>query len=139
MNILIIEDNKPEQVILQEAFTEAGVQCQLSMVNDGIEALRFMNQEGEFKDAPRPQLIILDLNLPRKNGREVLVEIKNNPQWSHIPILIFSNSESPRDIQECYSRHASAYLNKPSSFQEFVELACVINVFWVKVVRYRVH
>ena len=139
MNILIVEDNEPEQIIMQEAFKEAGVPCQLHMVRDGFEAIEFLNREGVHRIAPKPSLIILDLNLPKKNGREVLVEIKSNPKWKHIPILIFSNSESPQDICHCYSHNVNAYMNKPSGFQEFIDLAHVINVFWLKLVRYCAH
>jgi CheY-like chemotaxis protein len=139
MNILLVEDSEAEHVIMQEAFREAGVLCQLSIVKDGFEALEFLGRQGTFQSAPKPNLIILDLNLPKKNGREVLVEIKNNPRWEHIPILVFSNSESPRDICQCYSLRVNAYMNKPAGFQEFVDLAHVINTFWLKLVRYCSH
>ena len=139
MNILIIEDNEPEQVIIKEAFKEARVQCKLWLVKDGVEAMEFLNRKGPFQTAVKPNLIILDLNLPRKNGREVLTEIKNNVKLHHIPILVFSNSESPRDICECYSLNVNAYINKPSSFEEFMDFAKVINVFWLKLVRYCNH
>jgi two-component system, chemotaxis family, response regulator Rcp1 len=139
MNILVVEDNEPEQVIMKEAFSEAQVPCNLSIVKDGVEAIEFLNRAGQFKTAPKPNLIILDLNMPRKNGREVLVDIKNNPKWAHIPILVFSNSESPRDICHCYSLNVNAYMNKPSDFSEFIDFARMINVFWIKLVRYCAH
>ena len=139
MNILVIEDNEPEQVILKEAFEEAGVRCNFDMVKDGVEALEFLTRQGDFSLAARPNFIILDLNLPKKKGQEVLTEIKTNPKLEHIPVLVLSNSESPKDICQCYALRANAYVNKPSNFQEFVDLAHVINVFWLKLVRYCSH
>lgn len=136
MNILVVEDNEPEQIIMREAFKEAGVSCNLYMVRDGIEALEFLNRKGAFEAMPQPNLIILDLNLPRMSGGELLADIKKNPKWEHIPILVLSNSESPRDIAQCYSLHANAYLNKPSDFGKFIDLVHAINLFWLQTVRY---
>src|SRR5690349_82176 len=103
MNILIVEDNKADQVIMKEAFKEAKVNCELSLVNDGVEALDFLNHSGDFHASPKIDLILLDLNLPKRNGREVLIDIKSNAKLKHIPIMVFSNSESPQDICQCYS------------------------------------
>jgi len=139
MNVLIVEDNGPEQVIMKEAFKEAGVGHDLYMVKDGIEALEFLNAKGDFHGAPKPDLIILDLNMPRKNGLEVLIDIKNNPKWEHIPILIFSNSEFAKDICKCYSLGANAYLTKPVDFQGLIDLVHIIDEFWLKLVRYCAH
>ena len=122
MNILIIEDNEPEQFILKEAFKEAAVRAEIFLVKDGVEALEFLNRQGRFEAAPTPNLIILDLNLPRKNGREFLYEAKNNPVMQHIPILVLSNSESPRDVCQCYALNANAYINKPSDFNKLRNL-----------------
>jgi chemotaxis family two-component system response regulator Rcp1 len=139
MNLLIVEDNMPEQEIIKEAFKEARVNHGLHMVRDGIEALQFLRMEGDLHSAPQPDLIILDLNMPRKNGLEVLSDIKNHPKWKHIPVLVFSNSEFPRDICKCYTLGANAYLSKPVDFQGFIDLAHVIDVFWFKLVRYCSH
>jgi two-component system, chemotaxis family, response regulator Rcp1 len=139
MNILIVEDNKADQVIMKEAFKETKIDCQLNMVNDGVEAMEFLNREGKFREAPRVDLILLDLNLPRKNGREVLAEVKNKPKLKHIPILVFSNSESPQDICQCYALGINAYINKPSDFQEVINLVQFIDNFWMKLVRYCPH
>jgi len=109
------------------------------MVRDGIEALEFLRMEEAFHDAPKPDLIILDLNMPRKSGLEILPDIKNNPKWEHIPILIFSNSEFNGDICRCYSMGVNAYLSKPADFQGFIDLARVIDRFWFKLVRYCNH
>ena len=136
MNILVVEDNKFEQEIMKEAFQQSGSISSLYMVNDGVEALQFLNHEGPFQSVPKPNLIILDLNLPKKNGREVLAEIKGDPQKANIPVLIFSNSDTAKDICECYSLKANAYLTKPYDFQEFVKLVKLIDNFWVKSVQY---
>jgi chemotaxis family two-component system response regulator Rcp1 len=139
MNILVVEDNEPEQLIMKEAFKEAKVPHDLFMVKDGLEALEFLRMQGNFTEAPRPDLIILDLNMPRKNGLEILPDIKNNPKWEHIPVLIFSNSEFNGDICRCHSMGVNAYLSKPGDFQGFIDLARVIDVFWFKLARYCVH
>jgi len=139
MNVLFIEDNEAEQLIMKEAFKAANIQCSLSIVKNGVEALDFLRRQGQFQAAVKPHLIILDLSLPRKNGKEVLMDIKGDPKLTHIPILVFSNSESQRDICECYSLHINAYINKPSDFQGFIDFAHVIDIFWFKLVRYCSH
>ena len=139
MNILIVEDNEPEQEIMKEAFKEARVHHDLHMVKNGIEAIAFLRMEGEFHSAPKPDLIILDLNMPRKNGLEVLSDIKKDPKWEHIPVLVFSNSEFNGDICKCYTLGANAYISKPVDFEGFIDLARVIDVFWFKLVRYCSH
>jgi two-component system, chemotaxis family, response regulator Rcp1 len=139
MNILVVEDNKADQLIMKEAFKEACAACELHMANDGVEAIAFLNRQGEFKSAPKIDLILLDLNLPKKNGREVLQEIKSNPKFKHLPVLVFSNSESPQDICQCYALGVNAYINKPSDFQEVINLAHIIENFWSRSVRYCPH
>jgi CheY-like chemotaxis protein len=139
VNVLFVEDNDAEQLIMQEAFKAAEAKCTLSIVKNGVEALALLKRQPPYESVPTPNLIILDLSLPRKNGREVLTEIKNDPKLLHIPILIFSNSESQRDICQCYALHVNAYMNKPSDFQGFIDLAHVIDVFWLKLVRYCSH
>ena len=139
MNILMVEDNEAEHEIMKEAFKEAGASHDLFMVKDGIEAMEFLNAKGTFDDAPRPDLILLDLNMHRKNGLEVLSDIRNDFEWKHIPVLVFSNSAFPKDICRCYSLGANAYLNKPVDFQGFIDLARVIDVFWFKLVKYCSH
>jgi two-component system, chemotaxis family, response regulator Rcp1 len=139
MNVLFVEDNEAEQLIMKEAFKAAGSKCGLSIVKNGVEAMALLKKEAPYESVITPNLIILDLSLPKKNGREVLAEIKSNPKLMHIPILIFSNSESQRDICECYSLHVNAYMNKPADFEGFIDLAHVIDVFWLKLVRYCTH
>jgi len=139
MNILLAEDNEPEQEIMKEAFKEVKAEYEVFMVKDGIETLEFLDGKGEFHDVPKPDLIILDLNMPRKNGLEVVADIKNNPKWQHIPLLVLSNSEYSGDICRCYALGVNAYLSKPADFQGFVDLVHVIDVFWFKLVRYCPH
>jgi len=139
MNVLVIEDNEPEQIIMREAFKEAKVNHNLFTVKNGIEALEFLKTEGAFQNVPRPDLIILDLNMPKKNGIEVLTAIKENPKWKHMPVLVFSNSEFSVDICKCYNLGANAYLNKPVDFQGFIDFVHMIDVFWFKLVRYCNH
>jgi len=139
MNILVVEDNEPEQIIMKEAFKDAQVQHDFHMVKDGIEAMEFLKKEGDFQSAPKPDLVILDLNMPRKNGLEVLSEIKGNPKWAHLPVLVFSNSEYSQDICRCYTLGANAYLNKPVDFDTFIEFARTVDKFWLKAVRYCAH
>lgn len=124
---------------MQEAFREAGAKCDLFIVSDGAGALEFIKRKGRHPTAPRPNLIILDLNLPGKNGREILAEVRKNPQCEHIPILVFSNSESHKDICESYANGANLYLNKPSDFQNHVTFAKTIDLFWLQLGRYCTH
>jgi CheY-like chemotaxis protein len=139
MKILVVEDNKGDQVILREAFQEAQVDCQLDMVKDGVEAMEYLRREGGFSDALKPDLIILDLNLPKKNGREVLTELKQDPKLQHIPVLVFSNSVSPKDICECYALNANVYAGKPAGYQGFVDFARSVKDFWSGIVLYCAH
>jgi len=139
MNILIVEDNTSEQFLIKEAFKEAQVTHTLYMVNDGFMALDFLKGQGDFHNMPRPDLIILDLNMPKKNGLELISDLKGNPKWAHIPILVFSNSEFPTDICRCYTMGVNAYLNKPADFQGFVDIAHAVDSFWFKLVRYCPH
>ena len=139
MRILLVEENKGDQMIMQEAFQQANVSFDLDIVNDGIEAIDFLNREGEFQKALRPDLIILDLNLPRKSGREVLAYVKSDPRFQHLPVIVFSNSSSQKDICECYSLKVNAYVVKPARFQGFVDFAHMIRIFWGELVHYCSH
>ena len=130
MNILLVEDNKANQLLLQEAFGAASLECHLDMVEDGVEALRFLKQEGPYKKVHRPDLIILDLNLPKRNGRQVLADVKKDENLNHIPVMILSSSSSPKDVDACYKLQASCYLSRPDGFPELVELARSLKDFW---------
>lgn len=135
----MVEDNQAAQVIMQEAFKEAKSQHQLHITTDGIEALKFLKKESQNHEAIRPDLIILDLNMPKKNGLELLTDIKNEPKWRHIPILVFSNSEFSADICKCYALGINAYLSKPIDFEGFIDFARIVDLFWFKLVRYCPH
>lgn len=139
MRILLVEDNKGDQVIMGEAFEDAKVQCDLVIVSDGVEALRYLKKGGEYNADHLPNLIILDLNLPKQNGSEVLAQIKKDPKLQHIPVVVLSNSQSPKDICQCYALRANAYVGKPSGFQGFVDFAHTIRLFWIGLVCYCDH
>jgi len=139
MKILLVEDNEGEQLIIQEAFSEAKVNCDLSIASDGEEAIKFLTNQAPFSEAPRPDLILLDLNLPKINGQEVLSSIRQNPRLKHIPVIVLSNSRTLKDICQCYSLNASAYVGKPSGFQGFINLAQMIRMFWIELVCYCSH
>src|SRR5262245_34872113 len=113
MKILLVEDNEGEQLIIKEAFEEAKVYCELDMVDDGEQAMQYLENQGPYQDASRPDLIILDLNLPKIKGREVLQRIRQSERLAHIPVIILSNSRALKDICQCYELHASAYVGKP--------------------------
>ncbi len=136
MNILLVEDNPGDQALIKEAFEEAAVDCQLNVVTDGMEAIRYLHREKEHITALRPDLIILDLNLPLKDGREVLMEIKKSPDIGHIPVLILSNSSAKKDICDSYRLNASVYVGKPSEYDDFLHFARMIKEFWIKCASY---
>ncbi|NQT27636.1 response regulator [candidate division KSB1 bacterium] len=133
--ILLIEDNESDVRLTQEAFKDKRSIHQIHHVSDGVEALEFLHREGKFKDAPRPDLILLDLNLPRKDGREVLQEIKLDPELKRIPVIVLTTSSADEDVFKCYDLHANCYLKKPVNMDEFYHIAELIENFWFKLVR----
>jgi CheY-like chemotaxis protein len=132
--ILLVEDSPADVLITREAFREFKVTNELHVVEDGVEALAFLNQEGKYAAAPRPDLILLDLNLPRKNGRELLTEIKADARFKTIPVVVLTTSHSEQDILEVYDQHANCYIVKPVGFDNFVEAMRSIRSFWLSVV-----
>lgn len=130
--VLVVEDNAGDIRLLQEAFKEAGVQCNLHFARDGEEAMAFLNRAGEFADRPRPSIILLDLNLPRKNGREVLAEIKREDKLKRIPVVILSTSTNLEDVDTAYSLHANCYVAKPGDLKTLIGLGKIIENFWLK-------
>jgi len=134
LDILLIEDNPADVRLTQEAFRDARVQNRLHVVGDGVEAMAFLRRQGVFNSISCPDLIILDLNLPRKDGREVLAEIKCDPSLSMIPIVIMTVSKDERDIVESYRLHANCYIRKPVRFREFIEIVKSIEDFWFTIV-----
>ena len=132
--ILLVEDSPADVLLTREAFKEFKIVNALHVVEDGVEALLFLNQDGKYAAVPRPDLILLDLNLPRKNGREVLAEIKNDPDLRHIPVVILTTSHSEQDVLQSYDQHANCYIVKPVGFENFVEAMKSIRQFWFSVV-----
>ncbi len=135
IEVLLVEDDPGDVVLIREAFADNKVGNRLSVVGDGVEAMAFLRREGEYADAPRPDLVLLDLNLPRKNGREVLSEIKNDPELSIIPVIVLTTSEAEEDIVRSYSLHANAYITKPVDFERFAGVVHQIDEFFVGVVK----
>jgi CheY-like chemotaxis protein len=135
IEILLVEDDPGDVVMTREAFQDYKIHNQLHVVNDGTEAMAFLRQEGEFADQPRPDLVLLDLNLPRMDGREVLQAIKSDPELASIPVVVLTTSENEDDVLRSYSLHANAYVTKPVDFERFIEVVRRIDDFFVSVVR----
>ena len=133
--ILLVEDNPGDVRLTEEAFDEAQIANTLHVATDGVEALDFLHQRGEYADAPRPDIILLDLNLPRKNGDEVLSEIQDDPDLSCIPVIVLTSSEAEEDVERSYELHANAYLTKPVDPERFIDIVQSFQEFWLSVVR----
>ncbi|MFO7894965.1 MAG: response regulator [Longimicrobiales bacterium] len=136
VDILLVEDNPGDVELTLEALEQAKVKNSVSVVSDGVEAMAFLRQEGDYADVPRPDLVLLDLNLPKKGGQEVLEEVKADPELRRIPIVVLTTSDSEVDVLESYDKHAAAYLVKPVNFTQFAELVRSIEGFWLSVVKY---
>jgi len=134
-NFLLVEDNPGDVRLTQEALKSHKVQNNLYVVNDGEEAMAFLRKQGKYKDAPRPDIILLDLNLPKKDGREVLAEIKSEPSLKTIPVVIISSSEAEQDIIKSYDLNANCYVTKPVNFDQFIKVVQSINDFWLTIVK----
>jgi chemotaxis family two-component system response regulator Rcp1 len=132
--ILMAEDNPTDVLIAREGLGSAKMLNTLHVVDDGIEAMEFLRQHGKYAGAPRPDMILLDLNMPRKNGQEVLAEIKADEVLRSIPVIIFTTSKSRDDIDKAYGLHANCYISKPVDFDEFTKVVQTIQDFWVSVV-----
>ena len=135
INVLLVEDDPGDVLLIREAFEDNKVHNRLHVVPDGVEALTFLRQEGEHADAPRPDLVLLDLNLPRKDGREVLAEVKGDESLQHIPVVVLTTSKAEEDVLRSYKLHANAYVTKPVDFDRFIEVVRQIDEFFVEVVR----
>lgn len=130
VHILIVDDNATDVMIMREAFTDTRMNASLHVAKNGEEAMKFLRHGGEFSQAPRPDLILLDLNMPRKNGHEVLAEIKRDPLLLRIPVIILTTSQSEEDVSRSYAAHANCYIRKPVDFKQFEEVMAVIERFW---------
>jgi len=135
IEILLVEDNLADVRLTQEALKEEKLHTCLSVVNDGVEALAFLRREGKYANAMRPDLILLDLNLPRKDGREVLKEIKNDPELKAIPVVVLTISEAEKDILASYNLHANCYITKPLDLNQFSTVVKSIQDFWLTIVK----
>jgi CheY-like chemotaxis protein len=135
IEILLVEDNPGDLRLTKEALADAKVRNHLNSVIDGVEALKFLRQEPPYNNAQRPDLILLDLNLPRKDGREVLLEIKNDPKLKRIPVVVVTSSAEEQDIVKSYNLHANCYVTKPIDLQQFVTVVRAIEDFWMTIVK----
>jgi chemotaxis family two-component system response regulator Rcp1 len=134
VEILLVEDNAGDVLLTEEALQEAKILNRLSVVRDGIDALEFLRRQGRHAAAPRPDLILLDLNLPRKDGREVLAEIKADPALHRIPVVVLTTSAAQEDVLKSYDLHANCYISKPVDLGRFLEILRVIDSFWLTIV-----
>ncbi len=134
-DILLVEDNPGDVRLAKEALKDSKLLNKLYQVSDGIEAIAFLRQQGEYSDAPRPDLVLLDLNLPRKGGREVLAEIKADETLKRIPVVILTISRAEEDILKSYNLHANCYISKPFDMEQFIKVVKSIEDFWFSIVK----
>lgn len=135
VNVLLIEDNLGDIRLVKEAFAENKLLNNLNVVRNGEQAMEYLYKKGEYKDAVQPDLILLDLNLPKKDGREVLEEIKNNNMLASIPVVILTTSDLEKDILESYSLHANCYITKPVDMGKFIDIVKLVKEFWFSIVK----
>ena len=135
VDILLIEDNPGDVRLIQEALQDGKLLNRVATVTDGQKALAYLRKEGSYAQATRPDLILLDLNIPRKDGREVLAEIKADPHLRSIPVVIVTSSQAEEDILRSYNTHANCYVTKPVDLEKFVSVVRAIEEFWVSIVR----
>lgn len=132
---LLVEDNPGDVRLTREALNESKLRNRLNIVGDGVEALAFLRREGKYASAPRPDLVLLDLNLPRKDGREVLAEIKADPALKRIPVVIITSSEAEQDVLASYDLHVNCYVSKPVDLEQFIKVVRSIETFWLTIVK----
>ena len=135
IEILLVEDNPGDARLTAEALTDAKVLNTLTVVQDGVEALTYLRRQGRYSDAPRPDVVLLDLNLPKKDGREVLAEIKEDPDLKRIPVVVLTTSKAEEDIARTYDLHGNCYISKPVDLDQFMTVVKSIENFWFTVVR----
>jgi chemotaxis family two-component system response regulator Rcp1 len=134
VHILLVEDSPEDVLLTREALKDAKVANELHVAEDGEQAMAFLRREGQYREAPRPDLVLLDLNLPRKHGREVLSEIKEDPSLRRVPVVILTTSTSDEDILTAYDRHVNAYVRKPVDLDRLVEVVLSIEHFWLGII-----
>lgn len=135
ITILLVEDNPGDVLLTKEALNENKIKNELHIANDGEEAIKFLRRESGFENSPRPDLILLDLNLPKKDGREVLNEIKNDENLKRIPVIVLTTSKSEEDVLRMYDLHANCYITKPINLENFIRVVKSIEDFWFTVVK----
>jgi chemotaxis family two-component system response regulator Rcp1 len=135
INILLVEDNPGDVRLTMEALKQSKVHNELRVAEDGLQAMAFLRREGEFAQAPRPDLILLDLNLPKKDGREVLAEIKNDEDLRRIPVVILTTSQAEEDILRAYNLNANCYVTKPVDLDQFIKVVNSVEDFWLSIVK----
>lgn len=128
--ILMIDDNPTDVLLIKEAFAFCEANSEVHVAEDGIYALEFLQQQGEYSNAPRPDIILLDLNMPRKSGLEVLAELKSNPELKTIPVIIYTSSITKEDVKAAYDHHANSYVRKSVDFDDCIRTAKSIKDFW---------
>ncbi len=139
IEILLVEDNRGDTRLAVEALKESKVRNALHVVEDGIEAMDFLYKKGKYSSSPRPDLILLDLNLPRKDGREVLAEIKGDPDLKRIPVVILTISKAEEDVLKTYNLHANCFITKPLDLNQFITVVKSIEDFWLTIVKLPSH
>ncbi len=135
VNILLVEDNLGDIRLTEEVLKEGKIRNRLNVVMDGEEAIFYLKKTGKYKDAVSPDIILLDLNLPKKDGHEVLAEIKTDPVLMFIPVIVLTTSESEQDILNMYSHHANCYITKPVDFNQFINVIKSVEDFWLSIVK----
>jgi CheY-like chemotaxis protein len=135
VEILLVEDNPADTRLIIEVLKDFKIKNHLNVVTDGVKAMEFLNKEEEYQDSPKPDLILLDLNLPRKDGREVLEEIKLDERFMCIPVVILTTSSTPEDVLNTYKNHANCFITKPVDFQQFMKVINSIEDFWLSLVK----
>jgi CheY-like chemotaxis protein len=135
IEVLLVEDDPGDVLMTQEAFKDYKIANNLSVVTNGEDAIAFLRKQGRFADAPSPHLVLLDLNLPRRNGREVLRDVKGDPELRRIPVVVLTTSDAEADVLASYDLHANAYVRKPVDFEQFVAAVRAIDDFFITVVR----
>lgn len=134
VKILLVEDNEGDIVLTLEGLREARIHNHVHVVKDGEQALQYLRKTGPYADAETPNLILLDINLPRVDGKEVLIEIKNDPELKIIPVVMLTTSESEMDVLESYNNHANCYITKPVDYGKFMDVVQSIKEFWISIV-----
>jgi CheY-like chemotaxis protein len=135
VEVLLAEDNPGDARLTEKAFEQGNILNNLHIVEDGVETMKFLRQEGEYREKPRPDLVLLDLNMPKKDGWDVLEEIKESSDLTRIPVIVLTSSEAEEDIVKSYELQANAYLTKPVDFQGFLEIVNGFEEFWLSVVK----